>query len=486
MRLYNSLTQAMEPVEPLQPGRLGMYVCGVTVYDDPHIGHLRAAYLFELFRRLFQALGWQVRYVRNVTDLDDKIIDKARVEMAGRAALGASVQDTLSRVCRQIASRYTQGYHQELKRFGLPDPDVEPRATDHIPQMIQLIERLVAKGQAYAQGGDVYFRVRKWPAYGRLSHQSVEALRAGARVEPGDQKEDPLDFALWKASKPDEPAWESPWGPGRPGWHIECSAMSMAYLGESFDLHGGGRDLIFPHHENEIAQSEAATGQPFVRQWIHSGLVSVRGQKMAKSLGNIVRLHEVLMRHPNPDVLKLLFLMTHYASPLDFAWEKLDETATAYQRFTTLFETVERLVSLRERTQGRLARQIAPVFQSSVATVLTRFDAALAQDLNTPEAVAALFELVRMAHEALGDGHLETAAALVTEITQRGMRLCLFELARSRRMAVDEQRILALITKRDAARQAKDFAGADGIRQELQQMGVILEDTKEGTIWRLG
>ena len=459
LQLYNSLSQAVEPVTPLTAGKFTLYACGVTVYDDPHLGHLRAAFIFELLRRAAQAQGWAVTYVRNLTDLDDKIIERARAE--------ASASRDLKAACRQVATRYTERYHQTLTRFGLPAPDQEPKATEHLPQMIQLIKGLVARHHAYSKGGDVYFRVRSWPAYGRLSRQSVDELRAGARIPEGESKDDPLDFALWKASKPEEPAWESPWGLGRPGWHIECSAMSMTYLGESLDVHGGGRDLIFPHHENEIAQSEAYTGRPFVRCWVHSGLVTVGGQKMAKSVGNVIGLEQILARHPNPDVLKLLMLMTHYSSPLDFTWEKLDEAAAAYKRFTTIFDTVEALAAQR----------------GSVSGAQTAFETALADNLNTPQAVAALFELVRLAHEALEAGQVKQAAALVADLRQRGRHLGLFEQLPMRRVTTDT-RVKALVERRNAARQAGNFQEADRLRQEIQQHGFIVEDTGGGTICR--
>ncbi len=471
LQLYNSLTQTLEPVVPLDPGTLRLYACGVTVYDEAHLGHLRAAYLFELLRRVAQAQGWRVTYVRNITDVDDKIIEKAR-------ATGAT-GEALNTACKKIADQYTKSYQEDLKRFGIPPPDREPKATEHLPQMLHLIKGLVAKGHAYVVGGDVYFRVRAWPAYGRLSHQSVDELRAGARIPEGERKEDPLDFALWKSSKPGEPAWESPWGLGRPGWHIECSAMSMTYLGESFDVHGGGRDLIFPHHENEIAQSEASTGRPFVRTWVHSGLVTVGGQKMAKSLGNVVRAEELLARHPNPDVLKLLFLMTHYSSPLDFTWEKLEEAATAYRRFTALFDTLDQLVA--PRGAAGIARPATPAALPAMTTAQSHFDEALQQNLNTPEAIGALFQLVSLAHQALDGGTLENAAAIVTEIRSRGATLGLF--AQSRAVVVNPK-VQELMEKREAARRAKDFKAADQFRQEIIKQGFIVEDTSGGTICR--
>ncbi len=477
LQLYNSLTQTLESVVPLEPGTLRLYACGVTVYDEAHLGHLRAAYLFELLRRVCQAQGWQVTYVRNITDVDDKIIEKARATGATGEALNAA--------CKKIADQYTKSYQDDLKRFGIPPPDREPKATEHLLQMVHLIKGLVAKGHAYVADGDVYFRVRSWPAYGRLSHQSVDALRVGARIPEGERKEDPLDFTLWKNSKPGEPAWESPWGLGRPGWHIECSAMSMTYLGESFDLHGGGRDLIFPHHENEIAQSEASTGRPFVRTWVHSGLVTVGGQKMAKSLGNVVRAEELLARHPNPDVLKLFFLMTHYSSPLDFTWEKLDEIAEAYNGFVILFEQVEQ-EQLAHRNSSRTSAQneVADYVRRRLPELGKNFDEALANNLNTPEAIAALFDLKMLAYMAKNSANdISLAAQIVEDMRQRGKTLYLFTNFPAHRFSLNPE-IQELIRRRNAARATKDFQESDRLRQEIQQRGFIVEDTGGGTVCR--
>ncbi len=475
--LHNSLTQTVEPLVPLRPGAVGLYACGVTVYDDAHLGHLRAAYVFEVLRRVLQAQGHQVTYVRNVTDVDDKIIEKARAEAV---ASGIS----LKAACKKVADTYLARYQEDLKRCDIPPPDKEPKATEHLPQMLHVIKGLVAKSHAYAVDGDVYFRVRSFPAYGRLSHQSVDELRAGTRVAPGERKEDPLDFALWKAAKPEEPSWDSPWGAGRPGWHIECSAMSMTYLGESFDLHGGGRDLIFPHHENEIAQSEAATGRPFARCWVHSGLVTVGGHKMAKSVGNVVRVPDLLARHPNPDVLKLLFLMTHYSSPLDFTWEKLDETAVAYDEFTILFEHVDQLMQ-RGLARGSTQQEVADYARRRLPELKVKFNEALANNLNTPQAVAALFDLKMLAYQAKdAAGDLSLAAQVVASIRELGSScLGLFSRLPARRAPLDPK-VQALVEKRDAARQAKDFKESDRLRQEIQQLGFIVEDTSGGTVCR--
>ena len=479
LQLHNSLTKSLEPVVPLQPGALQLYACGVTVYDDAHLGHIRAAFAFEVLRRVAQAQGWKVTYVRNITDVDDKIIDKARGD-------AEATGESLKTACRQVAARYTERYHRDLERMNIPPPDLEPCATEHIPQMIQLIKGLLAKGHAYASGGDVYYRVRSWPAYGRLSHQSVDELRAGAptragaRIAPGEGKEDPLDFALWKTAKPDEPSWDSPWGPGRPGWHIECSAMSMTYLGETFDVHGGGRDLLFPHHENEIAQSEASTGRPFARCWVHSGLVTVQGQKMAKSIGNVINIDQLLARHANPDVLKLLLLMTHYASPLDFTWETYDEAATAYAHFTTIFDTVEAAQNMLTTARPTVPLENVQA-AANVAQAERGFKIALENDLNTPVAVSALFALASFAHREFESGRLRMASAIADQLRKHGRTLGLFEQLVSRSVPPN---VRELVDQRNAARWAKDFKKADQLRQEIQKHGFIVEDTGGGTVCR--
>ncbi|MCJ7493900.1 MAG: cysteine--tRNA ligase, partial [Deltaproteobacteria bacterium] len=309
LKIYNTLTKKKEEFLPLQKGKVSMYVCGVTVYDRCHIGHARAAVVFDVLFRFLRYRGYEVTYVRNYTDVDDKIIKRANQE-------GVS--------CQEIAKRYIQEYEEDMEALGMERPTHEPRATENISQIIDLVKKLVEKGFAYTVDGDVYFSVEKFSSYGKLSGRDLEEMRAGARVEVDERKNNPLDFALWKSSKPGEPEWDSPWGRGRPGWHIECSAMSQRYLGESFDIHGGGQDLIFPHHENEIAQSEAATGKPFVRFWVHNGFVNINHEKMSKSLGNILAIRDLLQDH-HPEVLRLFLLSNHYRSPVDFSLQNMIE-----------------------------------------------------------------------------------------------------------------------------------------------------------------
>jgi cysteinyl-tRNA synthetase len=328
LKIYNTLTKKKEEFAPLRAGQVSMYVCGVTVYDRGHIGHARAAVVFDIIYRFLRSLGFSVTYVRNYTDVDDKIIHRAARE-------GVST--------REIAERYIREYEQDMEDLGVERPTHEPKATENILQIIDLVKKLVDKGFAYAADGDVYFAVEKFPGYGRLSGRDLEEMRAGARVEVDERKRNPLDFALWKASKPGEPEWDSPWGKGRPGWHIECSAMSQRYLGETFDIHGGGKDLIFPHHENEIAQSEAASGKPFVRFWVHNGFVNIDQEKMSKSLGNILAIRDLLKEH-HPEALRLFLLSNHYRSPVDFSLQNMAEARISLDRFYSTLQEIDKFL----------------------------------------------------------------------------------------------------------------------------------------------
>ena len=472
MKLYNTLTRRVEPFEPQRPPAVAVYACGPTVYDDPHIGHARSAFIFDALRRALRFRGYRVTFVRNITDVDDKIIDKARQESAGGGA------GDLAARCREVAARYTERYHAAMDRLGIERPDLEPRATEHVvPDMTDCIARLLVKGVAYEAGGDVYFSVRKADGYGKLSNRSLDELQAGARVEPGERKVDPLDFALWKAAKPDEPSWNSPWGPGRPGWHIECSTMSTKYLGDAFDLHGGGVDLVFPHHENEVAQAEAA-GKPFARCWVHHGLLTVNGEKMSKSLGNYLTLDQVLGRHPHPDYLKLLFLKTHYRSPIDYSDEKMAEAKRNWDEFSRFFQHV-----LQQEAEAAGAGPVAP--EASAAR--DAFAAALDDDLNTPRALAVLFDLVNTGHRLMESGGAQgrrTARSVCDALLECGGVLGLFRHGMTEEPAAERERIQELIAERGAARKAKDFTRADDIRARLRQEGVLLTDTADGTLWR--
>ncbi|MDP2831449.1 MAG: cysteine--tRNA ligase, partial [Candidatus Omnitrophota bacterium] len=329
--IYNSLSRKKEELIPLKPKEIKMYVCGPTVYDQPHIGHARSAYVFDVIRRYLIYRGYKVKFVRNVTDVDDKIIDKAQKEF--------QVQD-LNAAVKEVSTKYLNLYHEDMKSLGILEPDVEPKATEYVcpknPLMQKFIQQLIEKGCAYVSEGDVYFDIKKAKGYGKLSNQAIEKMEVGTRIAHGEKKKDPLDFALWKSAKEGEPAWDSPWGKGRPGWHIECSVMSSDILGDEFDIHGGGIDLIFPHHENELAQSEAA-GKKFAKYWIHHGLLTINGQKMAKSLGNFITVKDFLEKYKNADLLKLLFLSTHYLHPVDYTNDKIQEAKQALDRISILW-----------------------------------------------------------------------------------------------------------------------------------------------------
>jgi cysteinyl-tRNA synthetase len=478
MRLYNTLTRTTEEFVPRDEGRVGMYVCGPTVQDVAHLGHGRADLVPDVLRRYLEWRGYEVLHVRNFTDVDDKIIVRAAEE--GRLAV-------------EVAQRNARIYEQDMARFGLLPPHVAPRATGHIIEMQQLIERLVELGSAYESGGDVFFSVRSFERYGRLSGRDVDELRAGARVEPDERKRDPADFALWKAAKPGEPRWPSPWGDGRPGWHIECSAMAATYLGEGFDIHAGGLDLIFPHHENEIAQSEAATKQPFARYWVHNGLLNVGGQKMSKSLGNFLTLAEALDRY-GAHVLRLWFLSSAYRAPVDLDPERLADAAAGLERWTAFL----RATAPREDGDPTLLDPALPggsepddlAGLNEARVFRERFVEAMDDDLATPRAQAVLFDLVRAGNAHLEAGRTAEAHALREELLELsgvlGFRLeggaaaggaAGADLVRG---LVEE--LLALHTE---ARSRRDFAAADGIRDRLAELGVVVEDRPDGPEWHL-
>lgn len=472
LKIHNTLTGKKEVFEPLESGRVRLYVCGVTVYDLTHIGHARSLVVFDVLYRYLKYLGYDVLYVRNFTDIDDKIIARANEE-------GVSY--------REIADRYIEEFYVDTNPLGLERPTFEPKATDHIPEMIEVVKKLLEKGHAYVVDGDVYFSVDTFSGYGKLSGRKLEDLQAGARVEPDPRKRNPFDFALWKASKSGEPGWDSPWGRGRPGWHLECSVMSQRYLGETLDIHGGGQDLIFPHHENEIAQSEALTGKPFVRYWVHNGFVQIRGEKMSKSLGNIVALKDILKRC-HPEALRLFLLGRHYRSPVDYEPERLEEA----QR------SLERLYGVLERTRRAQGQQIAGwegIMELSEA-LPSKFREALDDDLNTPKALASLFDLAKeinrrkdpmpfpvaeKVQEALEP--FQTVLGILRE--EPGL---FFERRRKRVLeekGVSPEEVKRLIEERDRARKSKDWERADRIREQLKAWGIRLMDTPEGTRWEV-
>ncbi len=454
LHIVNTLTRTKEEFVPLVPGRVRMYVCGMTVYDLCHLGHARVFVVFDMVTRWLRASGYQVEYVRNITDIDDKIIKRAAENGETPGAL---------------TERFIQAMHEDERALGVLPPDHEPRATQYVAQMLAMIAQLEANGLAYpAPNGDVYYSVRGFAGYGRLSGKSLDELRAGERVEVDPNKRDPMDFVLWKAAKPGEPAWDSPWGPGRPGWHIECSAMSADLLGNHFDIHGGGQDLQFPHHENEIAQSEGAHGCTFVNVWMHNGFVRVDNEKMSKSLGNFFTIREVLEKY-DAEVVRFFILRAHYRSPLNYSDAHLDDARGALTRLYTAL-------------RGAPDAQAQPDWATPFAG---RFKAAMDDDFNTPEALAVLFELAGEANRGdAGAASQLRALGGVLGLLQRPADA--FLKGGAGEGGMPETEIESLIAARLAARQSKNFAESDRIRGVLKSAGIVLEDGPGGTTWRRG
>ncbi len=480
LTIYNSQTRNKEEFVTAQPGRVRMYVCGVTVYDNPHIGHARCYVAFDAIHRHLKARGYAVEYVRNFTDIDDKIIKRA----------GELGQDW-----RALSQRFIASFTEDMNALGVLPPTLEPRATEHIPEIIAAVQGLVDKGHAYVVDGDVYFAVQSFAAYGHLSGRTLEDMQAGARVEVDARKQNPMDFALWKSSKPGEPWWESPWGPGRPGWHIECSVMSQKYLGLTFDIHGGGKDLLFPHHENEVAQAEALTGRPFARYWVHNGFVNVNNEKMSKSLGNFFTIKDIL-KHTRPETLRLFLLGKHYRSPLDFSDDALRDAAAGLQRlYTALRDTQAAAGEMRE---GQALLQESERAKEILEQV-EAFERGMDDDFNTAAALGALFGLARVANRLVSEAKTEARDSLLalaaTNLRQLGGRLGLLQSdpqeflqgqeAPAAGEGPDPAWIEQKIADRQAARKAKKFAEADRIRDELKARGVALEDSPQGTRWRM-
>jgi cysteinyl-tRNA synthetase len=464
LKIFNTLSGEKDEFVPLTPGRVRMYVCGVTVYDSAHLGHCRFLITFDVIYRYLRFLGFDVTYVRNFTDVDDKIIKRANEEQVS---------------WETITQRYIGEFHQDGEALGLFAPSVEPLATQHIAEIIDIIEQLEAKELAYRIDGDVYYSVAGFPSYGKLSRKNIDELEAGARVEVDERKRAPLDFALWKSSKPGEPTWDSPWGPGRPGWHIECSAMSTKYLGQPFDIHGGGRDLIFPHHENEIAQSEGALGRPLARFWLHNGFLNINQEKMSKSLGNFFTIREILEEF-DAAALRHYFLASHYRSPMDFSKEGLSEAARATDR---IYETIERL------DHSTTAREHAV----PDSALLDSFRQEMDDDFNTPRALALIFDEVRALNRLLDEkktqGIENRGAALRAMCDILGLLRDGYS-ERKKHRFLKKGNLTALqieesIGRRDRARLEKKWQEADRIRDELGREGIVLEDTAKGTLWKV-
>ncbi|OQX57699.1 cysteine--tRNA ligase [candidate division KSB1 bacterium 4484_219] len=476
MKIYNTFTSQKEDFIPLEPDRVGFYLCGPTVYDYFHLGNARPFIVFDVYRRFLIYRGFQVKYVMNVTDVDDKIINRAQKE-------GVSVAE--------IAARYTQAFFEDMEKLGIHRADVHPKATEHIPEMIELIQKLLEKGYAYKIGGDVYFQVEKFRKYGRLSGKNLEELKAGARVEVDERKRNPLDFALWKAAKAGEPCWESPWGKGRPGWHIECSAMSMKYLGETFDIHAGGEDLIFPHHENEIAQSCAATSKKFARYWMHNGFLNIQGEKMSKSLGNFLIAREVVKRH-RPEVIRLFFLQKHYRSPINYTEEILRQTANALDRLQNTLQNIE--YYLKDSPQGTDVAhdqiQQGSEFSRLVQYSKREFIKAMEDDFNSAAAIGKIFEMAKEANRIMEKGELSK----VDQFALADFRRMLLEYDQFlgilpgkdglKKGEGDEDALVALLVQvREELRKKKEWSLADRIRNKLKELGYIIEDRREGSVW---
>ncbi|AVD54769.1 MULTISPECIES: cysteine--tRNA ligase [Heyndrickxia] len=461
IQIYNTLTRKKEPFIPLEEGKVKMYVCGPTVYNYIHIGNARPAIVFDTVRRYLAFRGYDVNYVSNFTDVDDKLIKAAK-------ELGEEVP--------ALSDRFIKSYFEDIDALGCCHADAHPRVTENMDAIIAFIEKLIEKGHAYESGGDVYYHTRSFPDYGKLSHQSIDELKSGARIEVGEKKEDALDFALWKAAKEGEISWDSPWGKGRPGWHIECSAMAKKYLGDTIDIHAGGQDLTFPHHENEIAQSEALTDKPFARYWMHNGYINIDNEKMSKSLGNIVLVHDIIERH-DPQVLRFFMLSVHYRHPINYSEELLANAKAGLERIKTSYQNVKH----RLESSANLAEDDEKWLEQ-VRSLHRQFIEAMDDDFNTANGISVLFELSKQANYYLrGKNTTETVLrAFMKEFeTISGV----LGLKLEEEVLLDEE-IEALIEKRNEARKARNFQLADEIRDKLKSMNIILEDTPQGVRWR--
>ncbi len=455
MQIYNTLSRRKEQLVPIKEGQISMYVCGPTVYDFFHIGNARPFVVFDTMRRYLEYRGYKVKYVQNFTDIDDKMINRANRE-------GITV--------KELGDRFIKEYYQDADALGIERATVNPRATEHIGDIIKLVKKLIETGHAYAtENGDVYFSVRSDPGYGKLKGQDIDDMENGARISPAEQKRDPLDFALWKGEKPGEPSWPSPWGKGRPGWHVECSAMSMKYLGETFDIHGGGMDLIFPHHENEIAQSECATGKPFVHYWMHNGYINIDNQKMSKSLGNFFTVRDIAKEY-DLEAVRMFLLSANYRNPVNFSRELMEQTVTSLQR----------LYTARDRLLDTAVDETAD--DAAVASALDgfrdRFNEAMDDDLNTADALGVLFDFARWINIFATSAHTKAAIDAV-KARYAELNGVLGLVVKERKEDFPDE-ALTLLEARKEAKKAKDWAKADAIRDELKAMGYAVEDTREG------
>lgn len=472
IRVYNTATSRKEELVTREPGQVGIYVCGITPYSLAHIGNARPPLVWDVIRRFLRYRGYDVKMVQNITDVDDKII--ARSIETGRPAL-------------DISAQYSQEYLKDLAELGVEKPDVMPRVSDHIPEIIAMVQTLIDRGHAYPIDGDVYYSVESFPDYGKLSGRSLDDMQAGARIEVDERKRHPMDFALWKAAKPGEPSWASPWGEGRPGWHIECSAMSLKYLGSGFDMHGGGEDLVFPHHENEIAQSEGSTGKPFVRYWLHNAFLVIDREKMSKSLGNVLTVRELLGRYP-AKVIRFFIVSAHYRSPLNFGADELEAAKRGLERLETALQVIDDVV---RRGVDPAAAGGGPSLDPALADQTRKsFIAAMEDDFNTAASLASLYDFVRETNRVVHEKDFQRNAKNIEMLSQAGdlfrelggiLGIFGFEQKVDDDLAryVEEQ-----IALRRQAKAGKDWAAADRIRDELKARGIVLEDTPQGVRWK--
>ena len=488
-KIFNTATRKKEIFQPIKEGAIGIYVCGITAYDVCHIGHARAAIVFDVVVRYLRSKGYEVTYVKNFTDIDDKIINRANKE-------GVSITE--------ISERYIKSHDEDMAALGVLTPTVVPRATEHMKEMIALISSLEEKGFAYSVDGDVYFSISNYRQYGGLSGRNLEEMMAGARVDVNDKKKNPLDFALWKKSKEGEPSWESPWGKGRPGWHIECSAMSRRYLGETFDIHGGGEDLIFPHHENEIAQSMASTGKPLANYWMHNGFVKINSEKMSKSLGNIFPVREILKNY-HPEVLRLFMLQSHYRSPVDYSEDSLTEARAGLLRGYRTLQLIKELqgkITAANQVSKKSAAQ-EESYISKFKELKEKFNEAMDDDFNTAQALGYVFDTVRLINNFIVDEKNVSSSgkAIILNAAKKtfdhfGAVLGIFQSdadhffisdketeLRKRGLNIDE--IENLVKQRQSAREEKDWSRADDIRKKLSQLNIVLKDSADGTSWMI-
>lgn len=463
IKIYNTLTRKKEEFIPLEKGKVKMYVCGPTVYNYIHIGNARPAIVFDTVKRYLEYRGYEVTYISNFTDVDDKLIKAAN-------ELGEDVPT--------IAERFIQAYFADIDSLGCKRASVHPRVTEHMDDIIEFIKHLVEKGYAYESDGDVYFHTRKFNEYGKLSHQSIDELKVGARISIGEKKQDALDFALWKKAKPGEISWDSPWGKGRPGWHIECSTMARKYLGDTIDIHAGGQDLTFPHHENEIAQSEALTGKPFARYWMHNGYIIIDNEKMSKSLGNFILVHEIIKTH-DPQVLRFFMLSVHYRNPINYSEELLNKTKSSLERITTSYQNLKYQKDASTITADEDERWL-----TQIKDLHEQFITEMDNDFNTANAISVLFELTKLANLYLLEK--STSIKVINAFLDEFSTICnVLGIKLEKNELLDEE-IEALIQKRNQARKERNFQLADQIRDQLKEMNILLEDTPQGTRWKRG